>query len=275
MKRILFMLLIVCFSLLFFSNITTNAADNNVNENDYDNLIILLEKYYNSGTYNKKTKIYADIEAISNDVAELGASAADFFHAKHIPTLERNTYYTKNSLWMENGKNYSYYGSENGYLTSARTDEIYVTPGKVSYVVASSGMEEYYVTLKDFIDGTTGEKCNYGTLNLSEGWTYNQVSRVFENSREDVLDAFRLFTAPLWLGKTEENKNYILYSKATVEVLDNNLVLKLWVCSTNSGIVTGEKVGDYMVFSEAVISIPNELGDYELGDNELPLIPFN
>lgn len=273
MKKILFCLLIVCFSLIFISNIIIRADEDN-NDNSYAELSELLQYYYNNGEYNKKTNIFADIDAISQDVNELGQEASNFFHANHIPTLERSTYYHKDALWMENGKNYSYYGSQNGYLTSGRTDVKYEVPSSLTNAVSSSGMEEYYVTLKDFIDGTTGDKCNYGNLVLFEGWTYNQQTGVYENYEEDVLDAFRLFTAPLWLGKTKENKNYISYSKATIEVIDKSLVMKLWVYRINSGIVTSEIIGDYMVFSQAVIFNPNVMGDYELGENELPLIPF-
>ena len=265
MKKILFAILIMCFSLFFFGSVlsTSEAIENETDR--YDDLLVLLDEYYNNGNYEKNTIIYADVEAISQDVSDLGISAVDLFHAGNIPTLERNTYYKKDALWMENGKNYSYYGSENGYLTSGKSEEKYVVPESLSIAAPSSSMENYYVTLKDFVDGTTGEKCNYGVLELSKGWVYNSETRAYENFEEDVLDAFRLFTAPLWLGKTEDNKNYISYSKATIQIDGNDLIMKLWVLNINSGIVTSDVVGEYMVFSQATITLPE---DGEQGESD-------
>ena len=269
-KRIYALFLLVLLSLSFglvFNKTKTSKA---VEDTNYSNLKSLLTDYYGDGTYKKDTTIYVDMEKITE---ELGT----YFHAK-ATDLVRTTYYTKDALWMSRGSdsgntNYSYYGTAEG--NTGVTNAIAATPlvAPTSASVALKGenqnsMEEYYVTLNDFIEGThTSAHTNNETLDLSSGWKLSDG--VYKNTNSDVFDAFRLFTAPLWLGKTAQNANYLTYKQATIEVVDSKLVMKLWVSSTNSGQLTETEtkvVGNdtYHVFSQAVITkrLSENLQDY-------------
>ena len=191
----------------------------------------LLNEYYNKGVYTKDSVI-----KLSDSEKD---EAAQYFHA-NVDTLERTTYYKGNELWMSRGNGqYSYYGSapNNGGVTNATASEALVTPENPKVVLSGEGkesMDAYYVTLTDIKDST--------------GWEENDG--VYTNTSAEVIDMFVNFTAPLWIGKTEENANYIDFSKATVEKVDGNLVLKLYVHSTDSAKVDN----DELVFSQATIS---------------------
>lgn len=217
---------------------------------NYDeDLVPLFSKYYNdnSDEYTKHTKI--NLKTDDNVKADL----AKHFHTSNFPTLERNTYYKDNALWMQNGTNYSFYGTdENGNMTSGRVANIGDTVDTLS--VAGTSMEDYYVTLDDFVNGTHNSVHSKNvTLNLKEGWTKN--GKVYTSTSEDVFDAFRLFTAPLWIGKTAENANYIPFTKATVEEVNNTLVMSLYVNTNEYSATEGEgKITDASgLFSQATI----------------------
>lgn len=226
---------------------------------NYDNLKVLLENYYGTGTYTKESNIYVDESKVEEDLTQ-------FFHAK-ANTTEKVTYYTKDALWMsrENGS-YSYYGTSysdnNGQepkgLTNATATNPYVTPSAPGIALKGTNqnsMEEYYVTLKDFIEGYhISTHTNNKEIDLTQGWLY--ANGVYSSTDEDVIDGFRLFTAPLWLGKTDDNANYLTYTKATIQEDESNLVMKLWVNKGESGklIDEVETDGTDLVFSKAIVS---------------------
>lgn len=212
----------------------------------------LISGYYHEGVYAKQTDIYLK-ENVETDLKT-------YFHGGSIPTLSRTTYYIGDALWMENGsadsnKKYSYYGTSGNDMTSGRVAEV----GDVVDNIAVKGqtMEQYYATLYDFIEGTHNSvHSNNQDLDLTAGWSKDE-NNVFTSSDADVLDGFRLFTAPLWIGKNSNNENYLSFTNATVEVNDQgNLVMKLYVSTTEYSAAEGEgKITDKTgLFSQAIIS---------------------
>ena len=214
----------------------------------------LFSKYYSlggqDGFYTKETTIYIDPEKIGNELEK-------YFHAK-CQDLERVTYYKGNELWMSSPSTYDYsgYGTENGKLTQFRVNlkGVKTTPVKTNLV----GMEEYFLTLYDFVKGShvSSHETDPSLVNLTSDWT-KDANGVYYNTQADVKEAFRLFTAPVWLGKKAENANYIDYTQVTMEVVGENLVMTLWV---SVGEVAGKLssktkvVGTNAIFSQAIIS---------------------
>ena len=262
----------LCFLLgLSFSTTATFAAE----ETNENNLKVLLSSYYGDGTYKKDTKIYVDESKVKEDLEA-------YFHAE-VMVMERSTYYTKDALWMSRDKEtvdstYSYYGTHytDGVadgVTNATSESPLIapeTPNIVLFGDYKNSMEEYYVTLDDFIKGShisshTGDK----TIALNEGWSVDE-NGVYLNETTDVLDGFRLFTAPLWLGKTKENANYISYTKATIQEVDSKLVMKLWVKADNVGVLVDDVESDAegnLLFSEAIISAKCEVLGHSYSTN--------
>ena len=110
-----------------------------------------------------------------------------------------------------------------------------------------------------FVEGNHNSiHSNNQDLDLTAGWT--KEGNVYYSSNADVLDGFRLFTAPLWIGTTEQNQHYIKFELATVKVNeDNELVMTLYVGLTNSGKLVDQTPvtingKEYYVFSQATIT---------------------
>ena len=166
---------------------------------------------------------------------------------------------------------YSYYGTaydndaEAG-LTHTRTTSLRFTPKGVEVVKegfdqetgrSANSMESYYITLTDIIE--------YSKAN--NVWTIN--NNVYSTTDATMLDYFREFTAPCFL-KVETTSNYLQYETATIEVVDDNLVLSLKLVSdgTNSGVLTDD-TKESLVFSQATIKKASKLDftyEYENGD---------
>lgn len=246
MKKVLFTIISVLLLVFTFSMFNAKGIDAKSTKVSERPINDLFTEYYNGGIYRKDTKIYVDSDKVS----------ADFFHDGQI-SLVRRTYYNGNKLWMTDVNNEmkinSGYGtSENGHLTHFKKDsngnEIDVV--EIDYLPA---MEEYYLTLHDFVQGVHNSNHSENQdLNLADGWTYS--NGVYTNSNVDLIEAFRLFTAPLFLQITEEYKFYFSFSHVTVEVdSNNNLVMSLWVNADNKGVMTSEEVNGHYLFSQAVI----------------------
>ena len=131
----------------------------------YDNLKVLLTNYYNNGEYKKDTNINVDVSEIKEDLAS-------YFHAKASST-NRTTYYKNDALWMSRGNGeYSYYGT--AYegdtpvgVTNTSTNVPLLNPLNPSVVLNGqykNSMEEYYCTLKDFIEGSHISAADSGFL---------------------------------------------------------------------------------------------------------------
>ena len=210
----------------------------------------LFTKYYNDGVYDKHTVINLNSTSQTELISQ--------FHAS-VNTLERDTHYEKTALWMSNPSDkYSYYGTLDGNMTSGKVDSIKDTSDSIA--VRNTSMEDYYATLHDFMVGKHNSvHSNNEDLNLAAGWT--KEGKVYTSTEASVIDGFRLFTAPLWIGKTAENANYIPFSKATVEENKHQLIMKLYVDGTDA---EGKLVsGASGVFSQATISIDYEC-DYSV-----------
>ena len=235
--------ILILFLTIFFSSMICLGQikkSHAVEEASVDELQSLFASFYNNGVYVKDTEIYVN-DNVKNEIS--------YFHAK-VNDLERTTYYNGNELWFSTGSGYGTNGENLTHFTVENG-----VKGTETVHSDLPGMEAYYCTLNDFVEGVhNSAHSNNVDLNLEKGWTLNDG--VYSSSAFDVLDAFRLFTAPLWLGKTAENANYIGFTKATVEVVGNSLVMKLWIDSTDAEgklVLDAETDGANAVFSKAVI----------------------
>ena len=268
MKKVL-KYLIVCLvgiGFVFISNsVRTKATDSGDVES---NVKALLTKYYNDGTYIKESQINLNDEAVSEGI--------QFFHAKSTE-LERTTFYKGDSLWMSRGikDEYSYYGTaydgETAIgVTNATASSPLSTPEDAKVVLSGDGkesMENYYVTMSDFVE-----------LTYEMGWqekdgVYSYIPDNVANN-DVVFTKFRLFTAPCYLDPTEENSNYLTFAKATMEEVNNTLVLSLYVSSGDAGKVTStiEEDGTYL-FSQAKVTASSDF--VGTGTENDPYIIYN
>lgn len=223
----------------------TTVSDRSDNYSTLHNISLedVFAGYYNSGSYTKDTTIFVDAEKVNKD-AEL------YFHAK-CSDLVRRTVYSDGKLVMttETNPNGSGYKDVEGDMVRFH----YVDGNEVNdFTVKNTSVEDYYVTLYDFVVGTSGAKCNYGELVLNNEWSYSRG--VYSNSNKDVLEAFKLFAAPMWIGDV----NYVTLVKATVYVDGDTLVMQLWASQTNSGLFADgytnvDANGNYL-FAEARIT---------------------
>lgn len=134
---------------------------------NFNNLKEIFSEYYGNGNYIKDTKIFINETNTGNELTE-------YFHAG-IPSLERTTYYSGDKLLMTNEKGFSGYGTTND---NKLTQYKIVNGVKVNESTINSlpGMETYYCTLNDFIEGTHSSSHVFNdlkTIDLSEGWTYS------------------------------------------------------------------------------------------------------
>ena len=197
----------------------------------------VLNPFYNNGAYTKASTIKVDKNKLEEELAV-------YFHAG-ASALERTTVYETGKLTMTAN------GSVAGYKTVEGNMVRFHLEGEVEvddYTVSGTTVEEYYVTLHDFLQ--TSSTSNYGTLDLTSGWTVN--NGVYTNTNADVLKAFELFVAPMWVGG-----NYVTYTKATVQVVNGELVMQLWASSTNVGLFADDYAaaadGNYL-FAEVKIA---------------------
>ena len=200
----------------------------------------IFSSYYNNGIYIKDSNI--------NIVHNAQEEISQYFHAGST-VLNRTTYYSGDALWMSRGNGeYSYYGTAyDGEtpigVTNATATTYLVTPESPKIVLSGEGkesMENYYVTLKDFVE--------YDYNNPT--WTENSDG-IYESTNPDVINKFRLFTAPCFL-EVAEATNYITFRKVTIQIINNKLVMRLHVDATNIGLLTNE-AKENLVFSEATI----------------------
>ena len=197
----------------------------------------VMSHFYNAGSYTKVSDIFVN-EEVERDISQ-------YFHTGNIAELHRTTVYSDGRLLMTtekdtNGVGYKTVGEDMVRFHVVNGQDVN------DYTVKGTSVEAYYVTLADFL--LASSTSHYGTLDMLSGWTY--ADGIYSNSSADVLDAFRLFTAPMWVGKTAETENYIIFSKATVEVVDGDLVMKLWAVGEE-----GKLTNTDGLFSQAVISL--------------------
>ena len=261
MKKLILCLAICCLGLFVLSFFTTAKADDVVEESKDAGTLAseLFTKYYNEGSYKKDTVININ-EKVSSELEE-------YFHA-NVSLLERTTYYKNDELWMSNGRGYSGYGTQDGKLTNffvSTTRE----KGAETVLSIEGGMEGYYCTLNDFVEGKHNSAHVEKEVNLNDGWL--QTGNVLYSKSQDVIEGYRLFTAPLWLNN-EASRNYVTFALVTLEeevlvptgveensVNDTRLVMKLWASSIDNAKVASDEtfaLGEgesYYLFSKAYI----------------------
>ena len=189
----------------------------------------LFEKYYYEGVYTKKSKINL------NDSSLL--EATKHFH-NECNELERTTYYNENKLWMTNEKS----TVNSGYKTVAdNMEHFYLENGieVTDYVVENTSVEEYFITLYDLYNKT--------------GNNWSLENGIYVSNDSDIIDYFRNFCAPCFIGITEKNINWITFTHVTVEEVANTLELKLYASKVNKGFLSSNN----LVFAEASISRGN------------------
>ena len=206
-------------------NETENTPDD---DKEYTTEVLeLFDKYYNNGVYKKDTIINLTSDA-QNDLIR-------YFHASSN-ILERTTYYNVNELWMSRGNGYySYYGTNSLGLTNGTASNPNTVPEDAKVAITGTSMLEYYTTLLDFKESNA--------VWYKEGNTYYTTS-------EEILRYYLDFTAPCLLSDIFESE-YFIYSKATLEVVDNELVMKLII---EDEMYNALSVNDN-VLSQATISI--------------------
>ena len=253
MKKVLKYLIVCLMSVGFVFTAMSVQTKANESSNFDSEIKTLLTKYYNNGTYIKESQISLNDDAVSEGI--------QFFHAKSTE-LNRTTFYKGDALWMSRGikDEYSYYGTtyegETAIgVTNATTLSPLTTPDDAQVVLSGDGkesMENYYVTMFDFIN-----------LTYESDWEVNNGVYTYKPSTISNNDAiftnFRLFTAPCYLEPTEENINYLTFTKATLSEVNNTLILSLYVSSGDSGKVTStvEQDGTYL-FSQAKITASSD-----------------
>lgn len=194
----------------------------------------LIKTYVHNGHYVKDTVINLNEEA--------SIELDTIFHAKSM-VFERKTYYKDDALWMtnENGK-YSYYGTSEDNLTNGVVDMLCET--KETIVFKGQGMEEYYYTLKDVV------------ANEEDNWQL--IDNVYSSTSSKMIEIFKGFTAPCYLGFNEKTENYIDLTSVEIEETSKGLELRLLADSTNSSLL---KEGSNNVFSKATITYNHEKGE--------------
>ena len=214
MKKLFLFFAILLFGIVsLFNSVSAQLEEDNETVTALNNLIA--QYVDETATYTKDTKIHLNDEAIKELLVHGG------FHAD-VSTLERTTYYKGSELWMsrEDGK-YSYYGTAEGNTGVTYADAItpLIIPADAKVVLSGEGknsMQEYYIGLEDIV------------AKNSHNWSV--VNDVYTSTNAEVIEWFKAFTAPCYLGFTKEDtSNYITLDKVTISVdVDGNLVLNLY-----------------------------------------------
>ena len=217
-----------------------------------ERVLSLFTTYYNEGSYTKYSVLNTS-KIADNEVAK-------YFHAS-ADTKYRKTDYTPDGLKMtisdtEDGEytNESIYKNEGGKVVHTGLGG--------DWTVNKPSVEDWFVTLKDFVD-------NPGASWTYENGVYSHDLVPATATEEDELTRMaREFVAPMWLAPNKDNYTYAPFTKLTVEEVDETLVMKLYVDSTNSGILVA---GSNNVFSQVTISKGSEslstLAVFDFGAN--------
>ena len=167
----------------------------------------LLTSYYNNGSYQRDTVINL------NEAAQLELISC--FHA-NVNILDRTTYFVGNQLWMSHGAKgdgkYSYYGTRGEDMTSGHSSEAFVQPKSIHIAQKGVTMEGKYTTMNDIKD------------NAAE-WTKN--GEVYSTNDLAVIQMFLDFTAPCFLGISDDNDHYFSLDHVEVEQKGETLELRL------------------------------------------------
>ena len=194
----------------------------------------LFAKYYNKGSYTKDSVLNTS-KIADNEVAK-------YFHAS-ADTKYRKTVYTPTGLTMTTSTDGVKYENESKYENG--DGNVVHTGFNGNWTVNKPSVEDWFVTLKDFVDASTTGWEKTGTV-------YSHVLEAATATGEDDLTRMaREFVAPMWLAPNAVNYTYASFTKLTVQEVDNTLVMKLYVDPTDSGILVE---GSENVFSQVTIS---------------------
>lgn len=234
-----------------------------VEEDNYESkLPDLLNSFYNSGTYTKKT----NVNISSNTAFDLSS----VFRGN--VRLDRTTYYRPNELLMCEydgdyvGYNSGYGTDSEGNLTHFKVDESgnkinesFAADKSHSYWndTSKDGMEGFYVTLNDMLED-----------NYFKNWSFTSSTAIYEVegklSQDKYVQDFLAFTAPC-LEPVVLNNTYATYfdisklevTNGTNDIYGEYLSLRIYVNSTNSGLVSNSEC----ILSEARIYKGNKVFD--------------
>ena len=206
-----------------------------------DEMVIdLFDSYYNNGSYTKISELNVK-EIAANEVAK-------YFHAK-ANIKYRKTVYTPEGLSMTTSADGETY-SENASVYTTVGANVQHTGAGGTYTVTGKTVESWFVTLHDFKESTlTGWTFENGV------YTYNLTPTTATEEHEMTRMA-REFVAPMWLAPNEKNYNYVIFTKLTVEVSGEDLVMKLYVDPSNYSVKEGEGTitDENGIFSQVTIS---------------------
>ena len=195
------------------------------------------DAYYNKGIYYKETSINLDSNKLENEVSS--------YFTDNSSLLNRTTYYNYDEFWIQDSENYIGYGTNEDNQLTKFDYSLDGVKGEETIVDTSTNMEDYFLTLNDFRLGVHKNSSN--TLMNLDSWTLD--NNVYTSSDNDVIEGAKLFTAPF----LKDSLNSFTFKKVTVEVQENNLVMKLWANNNDLLIENAEQVGEEVVFSSATI----------------------
>ena len=218
----------------------------------HEQLKSLISDYYgtgaNNGVYVRTTQININ-EAAKEEMSQYFHNAGSETDAWANLQANRTTNFCGNYLYFNEGNKTGFGTSSNGTLTSFTWNGSYDNSQSVG-----NAIDDYFVTLKDFAE-LTNNSSNAGAkdVDLSTGWTYAEgVYTCTKEANSNVIDAAKAFTAPGW----KDAGKYIDFTQVTVEVVDGDLVISLWVSSADAEgkLVNYTTVDTNSVFSYAKIS---------------------
>ena len=208
------------------------------------NLQELFDSYYNDGVYYKDTVINLDSSKLENEVSSYFTDGSSL--------LNRTTYYNADEYWIQDDGKYAGYGTnENNQLTKFDYSLDGIKSEEVVFN-SSTNMEDYFLTLNDFRLGV--HKINDNNLLKLDNWTFE--NNIYSSNDIGVIEGAIKFTAPF----LSETFTTLTFSKVTVEIKENTLVMKLWVNDNDLLSGSAEKLGEEVVFSSATI------GEYVLAN---------
>ena len=205
-------------------------------EDKTEEVTALFTEYYGEGTYTKDSVLN------TNKIAD--AEVKKYFHAGADTKYRRTEYYPE-GLTMTTSTDGSTYSNESIYTND--NGQVKHTGLGGSFTVNQPSVEDWFVTLKDFKDSTL------------EGWVLENgvytyaLEATTATTEHEMTRMAREFVAPMWLAPNAVNYSYAIFDKLTVQEVNNQLVMKLYVAADYSGIL---ETGSDLVFSQVTISKP-------------------
>lgn len=197
----------------------------------------LFDDFYNNGTYVKESVLNVNQESIKDVNA--------YFHAGAVAPY-RMTTYSKNSLSMvtKNASNENYDQSTLSVYENISGGGVKHYGLGQEYTTNWTDYDQKFVTLKDFKESNIK-----GWVSSAGVYTFNLVETT-STTEDEMTRMAREFVAPMWLAPNSSNYNYVVFEKLTVQKVEDTLIMKLYVKSTNSGKLNS---GSDLIFSQVEI----------------------